>query len=456
MTNPVCFSFFCSLTLVLVCCSPSAGPETIVDVVEHLQQDVIATADSRSDVEQKDTVDTIDLAETIPRAPLLPPLRTLADGFHVAPTFPSPGEPFSMIVASDPQLWWNFQNGTGELTDEETEARNLLHVTAMNELITGTNLPIKAPAAIGVIMNGDLTEYGRWAQWDAYYRLYQTVNAPIWDGLGNHDYQNNNRYVSNGCAMQVSDLELWTDACKSGSMETLWDEPACDVVDHFKELWGWCASDTMRRMRHWGKTHEDYLYDFDQGSAAYSWEMGDFHFIQLHNGPDYQVTETTICSALPWLLNDLKSAFERGKYIVLHMHKPISGDMKKHLVGYQYNIVGIFFGHHHQYAGYTGDFVVADIPIPQFYSGSVEWNLFVLAHFTTSSLTVTSIDSSTGTPVHYQDSSDYTNVGSGAVVAAPFTYTYPVHNCPTGQIPDADQTTCLVPPLPTTPIELCY
>ena len=410
------------------------------------------TTDADATPDRPDAQDAQDAPEA--GVPPLPPLQTLAEGFHVPLEPPPAGAPFAVIMASDPQLWWNFANGQSGLSDEEVEEQNRRHVAAMNVLIAGEKLPADHVAPRAVMMNGDLTEYGRWVQWDAYYRLYGDVDAPIFDGLGNHDYENNNSYVSDGCAMDMTDLGLWGEACDAGSTETLWGESACEVKAHFTEFWGWCASDTMRRMRFWLRNHADDLYDYDEGSAAYSWEMGNIHFVQLHDYPDYEVPETQICSAIPWLKKDLKSAFERGKRIVLGMHRPISSSMTAHLEGYQYNIVAIFYGHIHRRVGFDGLFAIGGVGIPRFYCGSAEWNLFSLATFAPDRLTVTVIDAHSGEPVHHLTEVDYEV--SGATIAAPHTYEYPVHACPEGQIPDYPGGPCLTPELETPPIELCY
>ena len=227
------------------------------------------------------------------------------------------------------------------------------------------------------------------------------------------------------------------------------------MTDNVGELWGWCATDAMRRMRYWLSTHSEHLRSFDPGSAAYSWEIGDLHFIQLHNSPTYEVPETQICASLAWLKADLKDAFERGKRIALFMHKPISSSMKAHLKGYQYNLVGIFYGHHHEDAGYTGDFTVEGVPIPRFYGGSVQWNLFTLAHFEADRLTVTVIDSHSGQAVHHDDVESYGDLGS-VFIAAPHTHIYPTHDCPVGQIPSGEDGACAAPALEAPPVELCY
>jgi cytolysin (calcineurin-like family phosphatase) len=394
--------------------------------------------------------------DTAINEPDIAPRRTLSEGFHVTPVIPDPGQAFSMIVASDPQLWWNTIDNTSGVSDEAAEAQIQLHIDAMNALIAGQYLPTDQSAPVGIIMNGDITEYGRWAQWDAYYRLFEGADAPIWDGLGNHDYSNNNPLVSNGCSIDAFEFLAWSNACDAGSSQTVWGRPACVVAEGLLEDDRWCALDSMRRTRHWLDTHSAYIYDHDEGSAAYSFEMGDIHFIQLHDATDFQVPETTICSSVNWLKKDLKAAFDRNKRIVLLMHKPPTSVLTPLLIGYQYNVVGIFFGHIHQNAGYTGNLKVGNVNIPKFYTGSVQWNMFSLAFFGTGSLTVTAIDSNTGTPVHYADSASYNNL-SGATASAPFTYAYPQNPCPSGQAPEGTpEATCFTPGTNLPAIELCY
>ncbi len=447
------------LILVLWGCDPGPGPaaDAVLDAVPDAHPDTVAPpADAAPEIRPspEDTA-APEVAPDLFDWPDPRPRTTLAEGFHVPPEFPEAGAPFSVIMASDPQLWWNFVDGDEGFTDPEIEQFNQLHIDAMNALIAGEQLPPDATPPVAVVMNGDLTEYGRWDQWDAYYRLYEGVQAPIFDGLGNHEYENNNTYVSDGCAMNAEDLEAWMQACEDGNPTTLWGEDACTIQQNFKELWGWCANDAMRRMRFWLETHAGHLYDYDPGSASYSWEIGDVHFVQLHGHPGYEVPETEICSGIPWLKHDLKDAFERGRKIVLAMHKPISSAMTEHLAGYQYNIVGIFFGHIHEKVGYTGDFVLEGVPIPRFYSGSVQWNIFSLAQFEADRLIVTAIDSNTGIPVHAETSDGYGNL-NGAYAAAPFTYVYPTHDCPAGQIPETPGGPCMVPALDTPTVELCY
>ncbi len=96
-----------------------------------------------------------------------------------------------VIIASDPQLLWNSIDGEGGLSNSEVETYNEKHRDVMKKLITGTGLPTGFTSQIALIMNGDLSEYGRWDQWGAYNNIYDSVGVQIYDGIGNHDYANN-------------------------------------------------------------------------------------------------------------------------------------------------------------------------------------------------------------------------------------------------------------------------
>jgi len=436
---------------------PEVEPGEVVAPEEAWE--AVESAEMVEAVEIVEPAEVVDVAPDEPAAPawVEVPRTSLADGFHRPLVRPADVQPFALIEASDPQLWWNFIDGDqSDVPDDEIEAQNQHHVDAMNALIAGQGLPEGTPAPIAVVMNGDLTEYGRWAQWDAYYRLYEGVEAPIFDGLGNHDYENNNEHVADGCGMDVGEWQPWRKACDQGSTQTLWGQSACEVADSIKELWSWCATDTMRRTRWWLETHAPELRSTDPGSGSYSWELGGYHFVQLHDYPGYQVPETQICSGLPWLRQDLADAVARDKWIVLHMHRPTQAALRPVLVPFRHRVVGIFFGHIHERVGYTGDYVVEDVAIPQFYSGSVQWSVFALAAFHPDRLTVTSVASRTGTPLHHASAAEYVTVGAGATVAAPYTRALPLIDCPPGQVPIGAEGACEAPVVDAAPIDLCY
>src|SRR6185295_6439152 len=69
-----------------------------------------------------------------------------------------------------------------------------------------------------------------------------------------------------------------------------------------------------------------------KGSLSYSWDIGDVHFVQLHNYPAYVASWNgwnagaarreffEITSSMDWLRNDMTKARNEGKKIILNMH----------------------------------------------------------------------------------------------------------------------------------------
>jgi len=172
------------------------------------------------------------------------------------------------------------------------------------------------------------------------------------------------------------------------------------------------------------------------GSLSYSFEIGDFHFVQLQYRPDYRrdlpektvtgpittykIDESpgfTVTPSYTWLKKDLAAATAAGKFIVLNMHdvwltdcdecnpqKTAVKDDPEFLkaIAHQ-NVVAIFAGHIHDSSGLKGyvesegDEGVRRIPI--FLSGSAEYERFLIGDFHRKYFTVASIDSSSGQPV---------------------------------------------------------
>lgn len=66
------------------------------------------------------------------------------------------------------------------------------------------------------------------------------------------------------------------------------------------------------------------LKSYDAGSMAYSWEIGNYHFVQLHAHPSYAMQGTgintgfNITPAKNWLIKDMNAATLAGKHIVIH------------------------------------------------------------------------------------------------------------------------------------------
>src|SRR4051812_34479117 len=118
---------------------------------------------------------------------------------------------FSMLIASDPQLFWwrgglfdpqcwnrdNDKQKAIKCEDAKGAQSNYDMVNAMNNFgqldqwpsgLEGAGTAFSPPA--GVILNGDLTSSGRENEWSAYENIYNGLKYQRYEGLGNHDYQN--------------------------------------------------------------------------------------------------------------------------------------------------------------------------------------------------------------------------------------------------------------------------
>src|SRR5262249_3913914 len=112
----------------------------------------------------------------------------------------------------------------------------------------------------GVIINGDLTEYGHDWQFAKYREVYDGLGLKTYPGLGNHDYKNNvNDCAENNCANRM--VTYMNDYVK-GLKPASYDFRESNVHYEFPSL---------------RKVYE--------GSLAYSWDIGNVHFVQLHNYP---------------------------------------------------------------------------------------------------------------------------------------------------------------------------
>ncbi|WP_153801074.1 RICIN domain-containing protein [Foetidibacter luteolus] len=305
---------------------------------------------------------------------------------------------FYMIFASDPQ--WPWTNKTDdEITQTESEKEsdattlNQNHVKSMNTLISELNL-VK-----GIILNGDLTAYGHSPEFDKYTSIYKGANATIYAGLGNHDYANNidDTYENNSANRMVEYM-----------------------VDHIKSN---------------GSTRSDYKksdsYTFPDvvttitGSLAYSWDIGNVHFVQLQNYPLYKREWSNyvsigaakrktvkITSSLSWLKTDLALARQAGKIIILNYHDSdehwgdyyttdelttLTADFKAILDTYK--VSAVFVGHYHKWLGKQTSPRRATATYgttPVFYCGSASQSKYLLANFKGNKLIVENVSSLDG------------------------------------------------------------
>ena len=261
----------------------------------------------------------------------------------------------------------------------------------------------------GVIVNGDITNVMDKDEIESFITDYGMFNTYV--GLGNHDYDN---YI---------------------------DDKTCDgyFIDggQYRALsQNFCA---IRLLEWWHNriqtvqtVSKDYYYsnyDFT-GSLSYSFDIGSWHFVQLHNHPAYerefssydswraQDRDVNIYQSLNWLRDDLRRS--RGKKAVLNMHvinadrfnqgqNPEEYQELGEIIDENPQVVAIFAGHIHSYVmngwqNSSRDFRSGpkyfDTPqgrrLPIFYSGSAENNIYMQARFLSDKLEVTPYSSLNG------------------------------------------------------------
>lgn len=208
---------------------------------------------------------------------------------------------------------------------------------------------------VPLIINGDLTEFGHGNERKAMQRKMKQANASrpgplMLPGMGNHDYdQNVGDCGNNGCARDsVCDMLMWVKTLSPASFDYRWDNSK--------------------------RTH--------RGSFAYSVDVGRVRVVQLHLEPTYtRYFETgggfahnkkarfSITSAMDWLERDLKTASERGQYVIVNLHKrsgwqdtAVRDDRFRKLLE-QHKVVAVFAGHLHNQLGAAG--TIGKVPVFQ-------------------------------------------------------------------------------------------
>ncbi len=302
---------------------------------------------------------------------------------------------FHMIFASDPQ----YPRTKNSIEDEAKAIRvNNNHVKSINQRVSdlGKN------NVRGLIMNGDLTEYGHKGELSKFEEIYGKISVKKYLGLGNHDYANNvDDCYENNCANRMVEY----------------------MIDHIKAN---------------KYPNSDYTvtegYEFPEivkktnGSLAYSWDLGNVHFVQLHNYPSYTTDwsnyvslgaakrkTVNITSSMSWLEKDLAKARNAGKVIILNFHDSYGhwGDNKnatqvaqvktqfKEMLS-KYGVSAVFVGHYHELSGENnrqairGSNVVDYDAVPVIYCGSSIESKYISVHFESNQMTVTRISSDGG------------------------------------------------------------
>ncbi|PXF42689.1 hypothetical protein BWQ96_07575 [Gracilariopsis chorda] len=307
---------------------------------------------------------------------------------------------FSMIILNDPQLvWWQDPRGGEQCKGEETckqenaEKEALHQVRAMNAIHElgvwpGSGEAISRP--VGVIINGDLTQYFHPREFDLFERYYVLhSNSPHKDvlrydlylGLGNHDYANN--VADCGWIREFQYLLRFTNGCAQKAVDTIKGMISCNTSDSFPAT---------------------KVQNFDSGSLAYSWDHENYHFIQLHNYPTYEASSIGISSSMEWLEEDLKLAVAAKRKIIVNLH-----DLGDHFHGSgrntfftmlkNANVLAIFCGHviSNDNVGFQGN--IGSIPVFRGgHGGEVNRNRFLLVRFAPTYLRVIVVSSFGGVP----------------------------------------------------------
>jgi cytolysin (calcineurin-like family phosphatase) len=296
---------------------------------------------------------------------------------------------FYVAVVGDPQLYWKcsapdcIDNALEDSAEYHGSLSNKWQVQSLNSLITTLGNQF-----YGVIINGDLTAFGHKDEYDAYLYFYESIlKGVVFPGLGNHDYENNiNDCFENNCALRM--IRYMKDKINS-----------LPVSRHDMTVSG-TTYVFPQNVKTWS------------GSFAYSWDVGNIHFIQLNNYPHYETSfegwnfekarrdYVTVTSALTWLQNDLAAADAAGKKIIINVHKGAEtvGNSSFLSTISGYDVIAIFGAHIHSQAGFlynTGG------GIPVYGSGSPAYGTYLVVEIQTDAIAeVRVVDSSYGQVVY--------------------------------------------------------
>jgi hypothetical protein len=313
-------------------------------------------------------------------------------------------QPFTMAVVGDTQFDWGCESEHTTSSDyckdkanrkkseskqgTETNDDVIARVTEISKLNSNFQ---------GLVINGDLTAFGsKDGKLDKFKKAYMNKEFSTWPGLGNHDYQNN----INDCG--AKGWANWN-YCGADMMQFL-----AGLLEDKNNADKFTSYDVTRYEKNRGQAQGQRNVS---GSLAYSWDIGDFHFVQLNNYPTYKknfqrgyksgISSWQMRATWPntWIDSDFKKAVNDNKKIILNWHKfyDIYGiqdetnadymTLISWLNPYAKNIKAIFVAHNHALIGMNGSLefpATADRPeisVPVISSGSPIWNRFIKADF---------------------------------------------------------------------------
>jgi hypothetical protein len=295
---------------------------------------------------------------------------------------------FFMVFASDPQFAWTHceDDNQSTLCTQEKQAfagwtEEALSRYYNTNLVNGINWVknrLGEDRFGGVVVNGDLTEYGNQdTDLSDYIHIWEHgVQSNVYLGLGNHDYDNN---VGNCSESQ----------CATHMVGYLKDQVWTLNASRFD----YTESSVYYEVPSYRKNHS--------GSLGYSWDIGNVHFVQLNNYPTYtrqwdgwnfaeaRRDYVFISSAITWLRNDLQAAAGSGKKIVLNMHDWGRGSYAVELLAAinDFPVSAVYVGHYHSYYGLQ-DTVLTNSGrrVPVFISGSAHMGTFLVTRYTNNKL----------------------------------------------------------------------
>lgn len=239
----------------------------------------------------------------------------------------------TVAIGSDPQLYCT-RNCGSVLT--AAQASQMVDNTLIS-MVTETD-SLQKPAK-AIFINGDMTEYGHLHEWSA---LFDSLNkiqgkSPVYWGLGNHDYINNNGDTYQNHAYVHTMLRMW---------------------EHLKSL----TSSVYDAKVY---TNNDWVI---KGSLAYAVDLGDIYYIQLNdllidsgstgnqilNTYDYNdmwhccsYYGSQLWSAKNFLQKQLEYAAQNNKIVVIGKHRAQLSQEMADLIR-SYNVKLLFAGHYHQ------------------------------------------------------------------------------------------------------------
>lgn len=292
-------------------------------------------------------------------------------------TQPTPLTRYSAIIMADAQPWALYSGGDANSDDQNGRQWREINQNTFRSILTHKDVKFH-------INNGDLSEYGRRSQYNDYANIYRSSDIPVAEGLGNHDYANN--------VHDCMDYAYWgtsSNGCALGAVAREYD-----AIQNMKSKITHIPGSSFSADAEYshGTMSADSVYEDFKGSFAYSWDVGDIHYVQLQNYPTYSVKlaaygahldgTAEITDSLDWLANDLSQADLRGKISLINFHdaRPYYfNDKNSHFISKNHlaelskfksiitshHVKAIFVGHTHirAYCRAKDDTVFGNIPV---------------------------------------------------------------------------------------------